>query len=272
MKHSVRDNKGRFTRKTDAETATSNPKKYHNVRDKNGKFVSKVKGGSPKTKKVATKKTKVTNTIDILILDASTSMGQHYNNTVEGVNKYLDTIAESQKVGISAMINVMQFSGYNRGNPTNFRWIYRNVESTKMPKLDRTNYTTGGWTPLYDAIMEGTNGVVELKKLSPDTQVTVTIFTDGEENQSNATADVVRNRVKELMDAGVTVTYMGAGNGYSVKATAVALGIEVSNTLAYEDTTSGRITAYYSLVSARSVQTTNYSKGITSNIGFFSQD
>ncbi len=135
--------------------------------------------------------------------------------------------------------------------------------------LTKTLYRPEGGTPLYRSISK----VIEEIKLLPEamdknSDITITIITDGEDTDHN-----IHYRTKAIRDIdeakalGWTIVFLGIGRGAETEFN--KLNIDKSNSLIVQDSAQG-ISQGMSMYSAsRSMKTQAYSKGISSNVGFF---
>lgn len=147
------------------------------------------------------KKTKVHN---LIIVDASGSMGSVYWVALEGMNQTLKTIM-IEDVKNTQSVTLLTFS---RGDKP-LHYIYRSARCGKLRQLLPKDYVTGGCTALYDAVGES---LTKLRgSVREGDKVLVTIITDGLENDSRKWSEEgVKALVDELGGEGWVFTYIGA--------------------------------------------------------------
>jgi hypothetical protein len=115
-----------------------------------------------------------------LVLDASASMSQVFQETLNGFNGYLK---EQKQHPESARISLYQFN-------TSYRTIYANSNLIEAPELSSLNYKPSGFTALLDAIGNTINNTGQrlehMWEGDRPQQVMIVIITDGLENASRA--------------------------------------------------------------------------------------
>lgn len=170
--------------------------------------------------------------INLIILDASGSMGSIYSQALSGVNETIQTIRIGQK-------DHPEFQQFLTMASFNSEKNYLKVKYSKTPidevkELTQVDYLTLGCTALYDALGEM---ISELKRnVTIEDRVLVTVITDGYENASQHwSGPQIKSLVEELRHEGWTFTYIGANQ--DVEAVAGSMGIR--NTLAFEETEEG---------------------------------
>ena len=170
--------------------------------------------------------------INLIILDASGSMGSIYNQALSGVNETIQTI----RIGEKEHPELQQFltlASFNSGRDY-LKVKYSTTPIDEVKELTREDYVTCGCTALYDAMGEM---ISELKrKVTIEDRILVTVITDGYENASQHWSGAqIKSLVEELRHEGWTFTYIGANQ--NVEAVAGSMGIR--NTLAFEETEEG---------------------------------
>lgn len=138
----------------------------------------------------------------VLVLDRSGSMTPIRDQTIAGVNRLLDTMADEPDTAAS----IYQFD--HAFTPV--------VESTPVPdcpRMDLQSYCPRGSTALLDAITEAVERTDHrLPELAEGTRIVLTIVTDGRENASRrATFQSVRALLDARTAAGWQVQFEGAG-------------------------------------------------------------
>lgn len=128
----------------------------------------------------------------------------------------------------------------------------------KVPDLDKSNYSPGGGTALFDALVKCVREI-EKDVLAGDRIVLVTL-TDGEENSSqNATLQQVRDTI-EGKEATGTWTFVFLSASLDAFAQGAAMGFQPGNVASYQNTATGTAGA----MAAMSHGTTSYRLGATS--------
>lgn len=235
------------------------------LRGPDGRFAKKPIALKTTLKVVKPKVNKIKTTLDIVVIDASSSMSVYLSQTIKGFNEYINTINQSIKKGITPYLSVYSFDYITKNIVLN-----QNL-NVKPFVLSAINYKPSGMTALNDAIMQATLGL-EFEDLTAR-PVTVTIFTDGEENASkNYSIRDVAERIKQLKSLGITVVFVGTGGKDYENTISKTYNIEVSNILNYKDNEKGRVSAMNLMSASRGAKTEEYSRGISKSIGFFSKD
>ncbi len=248
---------------------------YHNVRDKSGRFAPKssktpTKRKAKPSKKVSSKGKEI---YDMFILDKSSSMSSIKEATINGYNEILNGIKKVCKdTKVPSYCSLVEFS-----NNFNVKSKFLNTDCEKTSILTNSTYLPGGMTALYDAIGLGITSLKEnlASKLNSNISVTVSILTDGEENNSTKyNKQSTKALIEEMKDKyNWTINFIGAGEEKAVKSVADSIGIFASNTASYKATNIGTQSAFSNISNARSKKSVDYaSRGVNTNIGFFSND
>lgn len=170
--------------------------------------------------------------INLIILDASGSMGSIYEQALTGVNETLATIRLAQKEH-PELIQSISLASFSSGEKYLNR-IFSNMPVEGVRDITREDYPLLGCTALYDAMGEM---IMEVRKMATaDDCVLVTVITDGYENASrrwNGTG--IKALVEQLKEDGWTFTYIGANQDVEK----VAESIGVTNSLCFEATEEG---------------------------------
>lgn len=176
-------------------------------------------------------KTKVHN---LIIVDASGSMGNIYTQALAGINETIKTIkhVNSSEYRIDHYLTLLSFS--NGGEK--LQYVYRHKKIEGVAYVTEQDYQLRGCTALYDAIGES---VTQLRKhVGKEDKALVTIITDGYENDSRVWDDVqIKLLIDELRTKGWVFTYIGANQ--DVEAEARKMG--VVNSMVFEPTSAGTI-------------------------------
>jgi hypothetical protein len=249
-------------------------KNYHNLRDANGRFTKKV---TVVTKSVTKKKPskKVNKEIyDLFILDKSSSMSSIKTSTINGYNEILAGIQKvSKDTKIPSYCSLVEFS-YN----SMINSVFNNLLCENVKGLNDSNFRPSGMTALHDAIGFGINQLksnLGAKLNDKNISVTVSILTDGEENNSSKYNQYSIKELIETMknDYNWTINFIGAGNKDKVQAVADSIGIFASNTINYSADSVGTTTVFRNIAKSRSAKSVTYATtGENNNFGFFSND
>lgn len=152
------------------------------------------------------------------LLDASGSMSGREPEVVNHFNEYLH---QHQVAPEETYLSLATFEGHN------FAWVYQWQPIADVPLLTLADYTTGGSTPLNDAVAK----VLDAAEKNPDTGKLVIIITDGYENASTDYPGVGNAALKARMAALDTkqwgIVYLGEGMS-AVQAGAVGASLNVS--------------------------------------------
>ena len=144
-------------------------------------------------------------TIIAFVLDESASMRRGARKTVEGFNEYMARVREDPS---STLLHLVTFNSRRRSVVYNFQ------DLGEIPDLDVLEYLPEGNTPLLDAVGSTIKSVemyLSICELN-DSQIIVTILTDGMENASHIfTRKEVSSLISEKESSGWSFTYLGAG-------------------------------------------------------------
>lgn len=164
------------------------------------------------------KKYKVYN---VIILDESGSMQAIKKFTIIGFNEILETIQQAE----NDHPEQEHFVTYLSFNSNGIKTHLFNEPAKKLKPLNEQNFQPGACTPLFDAMGSGLTRQRDAIAGEKNTEVLVSILTDGMENASveyNHTA--IKNLVDELKKLGWTITYMGAN--HDVESFSISIGID----------------------------------------------
>lgn len=178
----------------------------------------RVKKSKPVT---SSKKEKMKTIHNIMVVDASGSMGDGKNSkfqaAINGVNEAINTKQEE----VNYLYSVMLFSN-------------RDHETWKAQQVKEGTITGGGiyrgLTALNDAIVEACS----YAKKNPHNQILLEIFTDGHENNSVYSKQQAAKAIEELKELGATVTFIGTE--HDVQNAISMYNIDASNTYVHENT------------------------------------
>ena len=164
---------------------------------------------------------------NLIILDESGSMDSIKKATISGFNELVQTIKGIEK-RFPEQRHFISFITFN-GLGVNTHLDKKAVSSLVM--IDEKTYRPDSNTPLYDAI-----GLSVLKLRvdvagQENTNVLVTILTDGEENASKEfSGQQVKTIIDEQKAKGWTFTYIGANHDVEK----VASSLSITNTMKFE--------------------------------------
>ena len=146
---------------------------------------------------------------NVIILDESGSMQSIKGATISGFNEVFETIQQAEKEHDDQVHFVTFFSFNTNGINTHLF----NQPASMLKPLTNASYHPSNGTPLYDAMGYGLNKQWETLENYEDTEVLVTILTDGEENASGEyDYRSIRSLIAELKKLGWTITYIGANH------------------------------------------------------------
>lgn len=205
---------------------------------------------------------------DVFVLDRSGSMASIWQSTMTGVNEYIN-MAKRDAVanGVKSYLSLLKFDDQ-------FLTVYDRMPIAEVPTIDANVEGPRGGTALYDAIGKAVNGIkahLVGREASDDVDVTITIFTDGEENSSKEFkhADITA-LLKDVQDRFKwTITYVGAGNLDKVRDVSRRLGVMASNIANYSHDAASTLNMFADLSGARSVKSALFTKGVKCNTGYF---
>ncbi|AVR44755.1 hypothetical protein C7S20_05455 [Christiangramia fulva] len=157
---------------------------------------------------------------NLIILDESGSMFSIKDQNIRGFNEIVQTIkgVENKYPEQEHFISFLTFNGLGITEHL-FNQAVKNLK-----QIDNECYRPGASTPLYDAIGFGVSKLEKIIGNKTDSNVLVTVFTDGEENASREyRREVIKKKIKELKCRNWTFTY--TGTDHDVYAAAGALSI-----------------------------------------------
>jgi len=160
----------------------------------------------------------------IIVLDRSGSMADCWDDTLGGLNTYLDTIEEtSEKENIDTYVTINAFDDQ-------FMTLVPRTNVSAIPRVTGTMVQPRGWTALYDAIGK------TLVEMHPglNTKVLFVVITDGGENSSQEfnqqrIVSMIREREMHpnwtIVTLGANIDAWTAGSSYG--------SVNVRNTMSY---------------------------------------
>ena len=136
-------------------------------------------------------KATTTRTLVLLILDESGSMGSTKEETLSGLESYVENLSEKNNPDFPLYLGLYKFNTQVRGSIG-----MTEVEKFPMNRV-RREYEPNGGTALFDAMYKGID-YVKSKKNHKDRVLVVTI-TDGQENSSVLhTSSQLRKKIESL--------------------------------------------------------------------------
>jgi Mg-chelatase subunit ChlD len=163
-------------------------------------------------------------TVVTLLVDASGSMGSCYNETISGINEYIDTLKASDG---NITFSLISFNGI-----TGATVINKNEKINNVEPLTESVYQTTGATPLYESIEKAIDATKEVVG-NDDVNVVFVIQTDGVENCSapGYNKQTSSKKIKDLTSKGWQFIFMGTD--IDAYGEAGGLGISTTNTVKY---------------------------------------
>lgn len=201
----------------------------------------------------------------VSILDASGSMqGDKFDNALKGI--YAEVEEFKNSVETDYTFSFIEFSYNTNINTVNFNTPIKEVE--KNSKL-----YARGYTALNQAIGETLEKLLKLN--NKEVKTIVSIFTDGEENDSKGKYSSNENTskiIKQAEEAGITITFIGTER--DTKDVIKNLKINASNTLVHENTAKSVEMSFMSKLSATKSYSAKVAAGATQDellVGFYSK-
>ncbi|WP_092933872.1 vWA domain-containing protein [Natrinema hispanicum] len=172
------------------------------------------------------------------VLDSSGSMAAIEDDTKGGFNSFLE---EQRDEPGSATVTLYDFN-------TNVSRAYEGESIEDAPKLD-DNYTPSGRTALHDAIAtaidETTDYLATIEESNRPSNVIVVVLTDGKENASETTENIVRDIVEQRREKhGWEFLFVGANQDAAL--TASSMGMDPNRSLDMDHSGEGARNAYQS--------------------------
>lgn len=164
---------------------------------------------------------------NLIILDESGSMETIKAATISGFNEVVQTIkgVEKQFPEQKHFISLMTFNGLG------IKTKLFNKKVKNLKQIDPKTFQPDAATPLYDAIGFSVGKLRREIESAEEANVLVTIFTDGEENDSKEyTGAAVKKLINEMKKQGWTFTYIGANHDVEK----AAFSLSITNTLKFD--------------------------------------
>lgn len=158
---------------------------------------------------------------NVIILDESGSMEAIKRYTINGFNEVLETIQQAEN-DHSDQQHFVTFISFNTNG---IKTHLFNEPAKKLKPLGGNNFRPSAATPLFDAMGTGLSRQRDAIAGEKNTEVLVSILTDGMENASvEYNHMAIKNLMEELKKLGWTITYMGAN--HDVEKFSISIGID----------------------------------------------
>lgn len=245
---------------------------FHNIRDKFGRFTTRRKSVSKPTRKRPTLKPEAKHILNVFLLDNTASMATKSKATAEGFNTVLGD-ARKASDGVLSTDMLMLF-----GESGNFQ-VADNVTGLTILQ-SRANlgfryyYPNRSYTALWWATIQAIRAAeMKLSVLAKNTNVILTIFTDGEDNQSTRfefthAKELISNKQEE----GWVINFIGAGDKAFVDNVASSVGIFDTNTMNYHNSSIGTTMAFGKMSASNVSYRSKVARGVAKTDGFFAED
>lgn len=234
------------------------------ARDSKGRFLPKTVAPTPPRVTRRRKKENVKQ-FNVFVIDDSGSIRHNnmVNSIINGMNEIIHNVENSNSDNKIEMFWGLSLFGTAYNNQYSF--------SNSPIKLVYYNPSQSA-TALYDGIgyaLAQTEHYIANKNIKTN-NVVVTIFTDGQENDSRKfTKEKVKTLIEAYKEKGWMINFVGGGDEVSVKKVAESIGIFEQNTMNYNTDSKDTTRAFNKMSKAMSNYTSSVAEGNSSNIGFF---
>ena len=169
---------------------------------------------------------------NVIILDKSGSMSSIAKQAIDGVNETIASIKRNQEKHPERdnRITLVAFCGCE------IRKIYEQVPVGEVRPITSADYRPCCMTPLYDAIGNTITSVHHMMEDDSNVIASVTIITDGYENDSK---EFSHTAIKSLIEAYKSEGWLFAYIGADHDVEAVAFRLSIDNHLAFDKTQEG---------------------------------
>jgi hypothetical protein len=173
----------------------------------------------------------ITQTHNLIILDRSGSMESIRKQAIAGVNETISTIRNiSEKNDMQQLVTLTSFCSCQQTDH------YLNEDVKRVRKLTAKDYAPCCCTPLFDAIGKCCTRLERQIGERDDVAVSVTIITDGYENDSHEwNMYSLRALIERLKAKGWLFAYIGANQDLEE----IRYNLSINNTLSFDATESG---------------------------------
>lgn len=246
---------------------------FHNIRDKFGRFKSVIrKKISKPNRKRPTLKPEDKHILNVFLLDDTGSMAIKSFATAEGFNTVLaDALKSSKEVLSTNMLFLFGENGYFQvtDNATGLTTL-RSREHLGLRYYNPNRPHTALWWATIQAIRATE---MKLSVLAKNTNVILTIFTDGEDNQSNRYEfTTAKELISKKQQEGWVINFIGAGDKAFVDNVADSVGIFASNTMNYHNSNIGTTQAFSKMSLSNVSYRSKVAAGTATVDGFFAED
>ena len=182
-------------------------------------------------------------TLITVVLDRSGSMGKLSHETITGFNKFL---ADQRKLDGKAVLTLATFA-------SDYTLIHDFCPLESVADLSPTNYTTAGYTSLYDAVCRTIDTVgtklAGMNENDRPCKIITVIITDGQENSSKEYkhSDVMQKINHQTEKYNWNFVFLG--NTIDQVEAATSFGVRSRNTFKYAATAAG-VGASYNTISS----------------------
>ncbi len=179
---------------------------------------------------------------NLLIIDASGSMRSKTEEVIGGINQIFTELKEDKEsnTAVNNKITVVDFSSHG-----DFKVLYDAVEPENLIQMKDGDYIPRAMTALYDAIGKAFQLIQD-----ENDGVFVTIFTDGQENDSKEfDATIIKQLIRKKEADDWIITFMGTTEQAMMEAQSI--GITRDKMLSYTDSKAGSANAFKRMSKSR---------------------
>lgn len=137
----------------------------------------------------------VKKTMIYVLLDESGSMSNLRADVIGGINEFID---DQRKAPDPAVIGIANFGTHI---PENMRVVRPMADLKEIAKLTEADFAPNGGTPLLEAMIRSIESLDEDWKREKPDRCIFAVFTDGEENSSNAGRGYTKTKIKAMVEA-----------------------------------------------------------------------
>lgn len=169
---------------------------------------------------------------NLIILDESGSMDSIKTETISTFNEIADTIREAE----SKNPEQTHFVSYVSFNTNGIKTRMDRKPAREIEKIDKKSFMPAAMTPLYDALGASLLHLENAIQHEQDTEVLVSIITDGLENASREfNGESIAALIEQMRKKGWTIVYYGANQDVEK----VAMRLKIVNKRAFNATARG---------------------------------
>lgn len=183
-----------------------------------------------------------------LVLDETGSMEPFETQTVNGLNEYVNSLAES---------SVFYLKKFNSART---RVLYDGVPISKVKRFTAKDYKPAACTNLYDSIIESINELAD--KVGPLDKVIFSIITDGDDNESSKSAKDVKKAIADHENW----EFVFLGANIDTAKTAKSFGINLDNVSSYSQNNTEAV------FRNEGIRGSSYTAGKTKSMALTAQD